>query len=78
MEGVFVGMLAVLGIFIISPLAFFRFLHLNKKMKVDLQKLEHQKEILAMELQKEQLVIERLSLENKMLDRKVWESTPVE
>jgi hypothetical protein len=40
-------------------------------MKVDLQKLEHQKDILAMELQKERLIIERMSLENKMLDRKI-------
>jgi hypothetical protein len=71
MEGIIVGMLAVLGIFIVCPLSFFTFLHHNKKMKVDLQKLEHQKDILAMELHKEQLIIERLSLENKMIDRKI-------
>jgi short subunit fatty acids transporter len=65
------GILAVLGIFIISPIALFAFLHHKKKMKVDLQKLEHEKDILAMELHKEQLIIERMSLENKMLDRKI-------
>jgi ABC-type protease/lipase transport system fused ATPase/permease subunit len=71
MEGIFVGMLAVLGIFVISPIALFTFLHHNKKMKVDLQKLEQQKNILALELKKEELIIERMSLENRMLDRKI-------
>lgn len=71
MEGVFVGMFAVIGLFFVCPLSLVTYLRFHKKMKTDLQKLEHQKDILAMELQKEQLIIERLSLENKMLDRKI-------
>jgi sensor domain CHASE-containing protein len=46
-------------------------IHLSSKAKIDLKKIEQQKEILALELRKEQLIIERLSLENKMLDRKI-------
>ncbi len=71
MEGVFVGMFAVIGLFFVCPLALLTYLRFHKKMKTELQKLEYQKDILAMELQKEQLVLERMALENKMLDRKI-------
>jgi sensor domain CHASE-containing protein len=57
----------IFGIFVALPYI----LYLNRKAKLDVQKLEQQKEILALELKKEQLIIERLSLENKMLDRKI-------
>jgi short subunit fatty acids transporter len=66
-----VSIITILSLFVGTPLILFSFLHFNRKMKVDLQKLEHQKEILAMELKKEELIIERMSLENKMLDRKI-------
>ncbi len=67
------GIIAVLGIFVVCPLTIFTFLHLNKKMKVDLEKMKSQKEILALEIKKEQLMIDRLDLENRMLDKKIDE-----
>jgi hypothetical protein len=71
MGEIIIDLFAVLGIFFVTPVALFSFLYFNKKMKGDLQKLEHQEHILSMELQKEQLILERMSLENKMLDRKI-------
>ena len=68
-----IGLLAVLGIFMVCPLVVFGFLYLNKKLKTDLQKMESQKEILALEIQKERLMLERMDTENKMLDKKINE-----
>jgi hypothetical protein len=67
----FIGMLAVLGIFFVCPITIFGFIHLGRKMKIDVKKLEYQQTILAMELKKEQLILERMSLENKMLDKQI-------
>ncbi len=71
MEAILVPIIGVLSLFVLAPATLFFFLHHNKKMKIDVQKLEHQKDILALELKKEQLILERMSLENKMLDRKI-------
>lgn len=71
MEEILIPIFGIFGVFVAAPTILFSFLHMNKKIKVDLQKLEHQKDILAMEIEKEQLILERMSLENKMLDRKI-------
>lgn len=71
MEAILVPIIGILGVFVFAPATLFTFLHHNKKLKTEVQKLEHQKDILVLELKKEQLIIERMSLENKMLDRKI-------
>lgn len=64
---ILVPLAAIFGVFVALPYI----IHLTKKAKIDLQKLEVQKNILALEIQKEQLILDRMSLENRMLDRKI-------
>lgn len=61
------------GLFIVFPLALFSFLHLRKKSKADLEMAASRNKTLELEVEKERLMLERMSLENKMLDARIGE-----
>lgn len=63
------GIIAILSIFVIMPGIVFTFAYKNKKNKIELKKLEYQKEILQLELEKENAQLKLLEEENKKLDR---------
>jgi cell shape-determining protein MreC len=65
-----VGLVAVVGIFIVLPKTFFRFIgdHNKHKRETDLEKLKYQKEILELELEKQRNEIKLLEEENRKYD----------
>jgi aminopeptidase C len=63
------GILSILSIFVVLPGMIFTFAYKNKKNKHELKKLEYEKEILQLEIEKDNLRIRLLEEENKKLDR---------
>jgi hypothetical protein len=63
------GLLAILSIFVILPGMILTFAYRNKKNKNELKKLEYEREILQLEMEKDNLRIKLLEEENKKLDK---------
>jgi cell shape-determining protein MreC len=68
------GVVAILSIFVILPGMIFAFAYKNKKNKNELKKIEYEKEILQLEMEKDNLRIKLLEEENKRLDKIINES----
>jgi hypothetical protein len=64
---------AILSIFVILPGIIFSFVYHAKRQKMDVEKLKYQKEILELEIKKENMKIKLLEEENKKLDKIIYE-----
>lgn len=53
---------------LVAPALTFGFIALMKKIKSDVEKLKYQKEILELEIKKEELHLKRIEEENKQMD----------
>jgi hypothetical protein len=63
------GVIAIISIFVILPGIIFTFAYKNKKNKTELKKLEYQKEILQLEIERDNMKLRLLEDENKKLDK---------
>jgi Na+-translocating ferredoxin:NAD+ oxidoreductase RnfG subunit len=63
------AIVAILSLFVITPGIVFLFTYKNQKSKIELKKLEQQKEILKLEIEKQNNHIKLLEEENKKYDR---------
>jgi len=65
-----IGLMAVIGIFIVLPKTLFRFIgdQARHKRETELEKLKYQKEILELELEKQRNDIRLLEEENRKYD----------
>ncbi|GHV87092.1 hypothetical protein AGMMS50255_3880 [Spirochaetia bacterium] len=65
------GIIAIVALFIVLPRTILSFVSKNVKHKreTEVEKLKYQKEILELEIEKENLHIKSLEAENKNLDR---------
>jgi Na+-translocating ferredoxin:NAD+ oxidoreductase RnfG subunit len=63
-----IEIIAVLSVFVLAPGIVFGFVYKNKKNKIDLQKMQYQKEILELELEKERTQLKLLEAENTKYD----------
>ena len=65
-----IGLMAVIGIFIVLPKTLFRFIGEQGKHKreTEMEKLRYQKEILELELEKQRNAIKLLEEENRKYD----------
>ncbi|GHU17744.1 hypothetical protein FACS1894163_09040 [Spirochaetia bacterium] len=65
------GIIAIVALFIVLPRTILTFVDRNvrHKRETEVEKLKYQKEILELELEKENLHIKSLEAENKNLDR---------
>jgi Na+-translocating ferredoxin:NAD+ oxidoreductase RnfG subunit len=63
------AIVAILSLFVIAPGIVFLFVYKNQKNKIELKKLEQQKEILKLEIEKQNNHIKLLEEENKKYDR---------
>jgi hypothetical protein len=68
------GLLAILSIFVILPGMILTFAYRNKKNKNELKKLEYEREIMQLEIEKDNLRIKLLEEENKKLDKIINEN----
>jgi cell division protein FtsB len=66
--------IALLSVFIGLPAILFTFIYKSKKNKSDIEKLKYQKEILELEIEKENRHIKLLEEENKKLDKIINEN----
>lgn len=66
-----IPVLGILSSLIVLPGIVFLFIYKMKKAKVDVDTLRYKKEILELELRKQQLQLEVLQQENKHMDRKL-------
>ena len=66
-----IGLMAVIGIFIVLPKTLFRFIgdQNRHKRETELEKLRYQKEILELEIEKQRNEIKLLEEENRKYDR---------
>ncbi|MDR1400461.1 MAG: hypothetical protein LBJ41_11100 [Treponema sp.] len=69
----FVSIIAVLSLFVAAPAIVFSFILRLNKNRNETKKLQYQKEILELELKKEELQIKRLEAESKQYDRLINE-----
>ena len=67
------GILAIIALFIVIPGAFFAYLNARNKRAKEVEKLKYQKEILELEIEKENVRIKLLEEENKKLDKIIYE-----
>jgi chaperonin cofactor prefoldin len=68
------GIVAILSLFVVLPGIIFSFIHHAKKQKVEVEKLKYQKEILELEVQKQNNQIKLLEEESKKLDKIIYEN----
>ena len=75
LTGIILGGISVLSLFVGLPAILFTFIHKNIKNKREneIEKLKYQKEILELEIEKENKQIKLLEEENKKLDRIIYE-----
>ncbi|MDR1073194.1 MAG: hypothetical protein LBL45_05910 [Treponema sp.] len=76
LTGIITGSIAVLSLFVGLPAIAFTFMHKNIKNKgeKEIEKLKYQKEILELEVERENKQIRLLEEENKELDRIIYEN----
>jgi aminopeptidase C len=65
---ILIPIVAILSVFVGAPGIVFGFLYKSKKNKIDLQKMQYQKEILELELEKERAQLLLLEAENTKYD----------
>ena len=65
-----IGLMAVIGIFIVLPKTIFQFIgdQAKHKSEIEVEKLKYQKEILELELEKQRNEIKLLEEENRKYD----------
>jgi hypothetical protein len=63
---------AIISIFVILPGIIFSFVYHNNKQKMDVEKLKYKKEILELEIEKENIKITLLEAENNKLDKIIY------
>ncbi|MDR1218100.1 MAG: hypothetical protein LBK73_00645 [Treponema sp.] len=76
LTGIITGSIAVLSLFVGLPAIVFTFMHKNIKNKreKEIEKLKYQKEILELEIERENKQIRLLEEENKKLDKIIYEN----
>ena len=67
------GIIAIISIFIIAPSIVFGFILLSKKEKNRIEVLKYQKEIIELEIRKDELKMKLLEEENRKYDRIIEE-----
>jgi hypothetical protein len=72
------GIVAILSIFIALPGIIFTYAYKSKKDKTELKKLQYQKEILELEIRRDNRRIRLLEEENKKLDKIIHNCPPDE
>ncbi|MDR2537416.1 MAG: hypothetical protein LBC46_03825 [Treponema sp.] len=68
-----IPIIAILSLFIGAPTIVFSFIGRIKKNNNEVKKLQYQKEMLELELKKEELQLRRLEAESKQYDRLINE-----
>jgi hypothetical protein len=63
-----IAIIAILSLFVAAPLIVFSFIYKRGKNKTDIEKMEIQKEIMELEVEKEKVQLLRLEAENKKYD----------
>ena len=72
-EVLMLPIISVLSLFVAAPVIVFSFILKMKKSNNEVMKLQYQKEMLELELKKEELQIKRLEAESKQYDRLINE-----
>ena len=67
------GIVAIISVFGIAPAILFSFLYKTTKDKHELKKMQYQKEILELEVEKQKNQIKLLEEENKKLDQIIFD-----
>jgi len=67
------GIVAIISVFGIAPAIFFSFIYKINKDKHELKKMQYQKEILELEVEKQNNQIKLLEEENKKLDQIIFD-----
>jgi predicted negative regulator of RcsB-dependent stress response len=67
------GILGIISTLIILPGIIFSFIYFSKKQKTEVEKLKYQKEILELEIKKQDNSIKLLEEESKKLDKEIYE-----
>ena len=67
------GIVAIISVFGIAPAILFSFLYKTTKNKHELKKMQYQKEILELEVEKQNNQIKILEEENKKLDQIIFD-----
>ena len=67
------GIIAIISVFGIAPAILFSFLYKITKDKHELKKMQYQKEILELEVEKQNNQIKILEEENKKLDKIIFD-----
>ena len=67
------GIVAIISVFGIAPAILFSFLYKTTKDKHELKKMQYQKEILELEVEKQNNQIKILEEENKKLDQIIFD-----
>ena len=67
------GIVAIISVFGIAPAILFSFLYKTTKDKNELKKMQYQKEILELEVEKQNNQIKILEEENKKLDQIIFD-----
>jgi hypothetical protein len=75
LTAIIVGSISILSLFVGLPTIVFTFIHKNMKNKreKEIERLKYQKEILELEIEKENKQIKLLEVENKKLDKIIYE-----
>ena len=63
-----IAIIGILSVFIAAPLIVFSFIFMRGKSKTDIEKMQIQKEIMELEVEKEKVQLLRLEAENKKYD----------
>ncbi|GHV16476.1 hypothetical protein FACS189493_2390 [Spirochaetia bacterium] len=60
--------IAILSLFVAAPIIVFSFIYMRGKNRADVEKMQIQKEIMELEVEKEKVQLLRLEAENKKYD----------
>jgi hypothetical protein len=74
MEDVAIPIIAIISNCVVLPGIIFTFIYKNKKNKTEIEKMKYQKEILELEIEKENLNIKKLEEENRKYDKIINEN----
>ena len=74
MDPILIPVLGILSSLIVTPGMIFFFIYKLKKNKSDVEKLKYQKEILELEIRKQEIKLQTLKQENQQLDRIIEQS----
>jgi Na+-translocating ferredoxin:NAD+ oxidoreductase RnfG subunit len=68
------GIVAIISVFAIAPAIVFSFIYKVTKNKHELKKMQYQKQILELEVEKQNNQIKLLEEENKKLDKIIYDT----